>query len=619
MPPTQTFARSRLRPTLYQSSLLLCMSCIYAHILSLLIHLRVPIAVALIVLIFLHRRHTRKLKQEDLNDKHKSLDFGMGTTGGPSKKGKGVPEMTITDTEKSLRAGKGLSMDVGSPYILPAGLQGSRESFHSMSRSMHDPDDPYRPVTFIKDDVSIRGGSLRGYRHDNASTYTGSSEGTEKMNGSLLKNAQRMSRSIPPRGDSISSPQDSQLPRIQFPQPTLAPGNQGPHGLPTDPRDGSPPRAPASNGSLAPAPLDASRDSYFDKNANDLRKSNNYLGSFIHSRDGSTADTGENPAQPQAQSVPEPSIPTVQEKQAASPPSIKSLAANPRAPPRVQSQEAVMQNPNTASFVSDSSDYGDGFKVTPPSPPRGPSLQMGNINRRSIDAPMTIQEENPYHPVGLGVEESGYDTRRLSMSVRPLPPDDLTDNPEQRANRIRSFYKEYFDDSKPDPVGQHGYGDYYEDYGQEYLSDGAVFDSETGNFVVAQAPYAEPVTRRAMTPPPRAPPRFQGPPRGRASSSSAGRFMPPRGQSAMSGRSAGLKKPLPPPAPLASLPTPHKLKEDSMVFNPIDFAPPVSFRDRQAGRRPDSPLGVQRPYSPAVPSHTPLASAFDGLNSMPSP
>jgi hypothetical protein len=122
-----------------------------------------------------------------------------------------------------------------------------------------------------------------------------------------------------------------------------------------------------------------------------------------------------------------------------------------------------------------------------------------------------------------------------------------------------------------------------------------------------------------MTPPPRAPPRFQGPPRGRASSSSAGRFMPPRGQSVMSGRSAGLKKPLPPPAPLASLPTPHKLKEDSMVFNPIDFAPPVSFRDRQAGRRPDSPLGVQRPYGPAVPSHTPLASAFDGLNAMPSP
>ena len=237
MPPTRTFARNQLRPTLYQLSLLPCMSCIYAHILSLLIHPRVPIALALIVLIFLHRRHTRKLKQEDLNDKHKSLDFGMGTAERPSKKGKGVPEMTITDTEKSLRAGKGLSMDVGSPYILPAGLQGSRESFHSMSRSMHDPDDPYRPVTFIKDDASIRGASLRRYRYDNASTYTGSSEGTEKMNGSLLKNAQRMSTSIPPRGDSISSPQDSQVPRIQFPQPTLAPGNQGPHGLSANPRE----------------------------------------------------------------------------------------------------------------------------------------------------------------------------------------------------------------------------------------------------------------------------------------------------------------------------------------------------------------------------------------------
>lgn len=598
----------------------------------------IPIVLALLVLVFLHRRHTKKLKIEDLNDKHKSLDFGLETTGRPSRKGKGIPEMTITDADKSLRQGKGLSMDIGSPYILPPGLQGSRESFHSMSRSMHDPDDPYRPVTFIKDDAaSGRGSSLRNFRNDNSSTYTASSGGTERMNGSLLRNAQRMSQSLPPRADSMPSSQEGMppVPQIQMPAPTANPGNQGPRGLPSNPKDSSPPsppRAPASKSGLAPATVEASRDSYFDKNANDLRKSNNYLGSFIHSREPSDADASTHASPARSQSPPEPTVHELEEPKAPSPPSIKSLPANPRPPPRVHSQEALVHNPNTTSFMSDSSDYGDGFKVTPPSPhgSRGSSLQAGATGRRSVDAPMTIEEE-PYAPVGLGVEDLAYDPRRLSMSVRPLPPEDPTDNPEQRANRIRSFYKEYFDDSKPEPVGHFPQNDYYEDYGTEYLADGAVFDPMTGNFVVAAAPYAEPVTRRAMTPPPRAPPRFQGSAGGRGhfSSGSTGRFMPPpRGQSSMSGymgppRSqssmSGPRKPMPPPAPLTSLPTPHKLKEDSMVFNPIDFAPPVSYRDRQAGRRPDSPLGVQRPYSPAVRSHTPLASAFDELNVMPSP
>jgi len=56
-----------------------------------------------------------------------------------------------------------------------------------------------------------------------------------------------------------------------------------------------------------------------------------------------------------------------------------------------------------------------------------------------------------------------------------------------------------------------------------------------------------------------------------------------------------------------------------MTFNALDFAPPTSFRDRQAGRRPDSPLGVARPYSPAVSPHVPLASPFNELSAMPSP
>jgi hypothetical protein len=129
-----------------------------------------------------------------------------------------------------------------------------------------------------------------------------------------------------------------------------------------------------------------------------------------------------------------------------------------------------------------------------------------------------------------------------------------------------------------------------------------------------------------MTPPPRAPPRFRsgsnpyGPRVGNRSRASSNAHMPPpRGMSSMSGRLPGPRAPLPPPSPLASLPTPSKLKEDFAVFNAIDFAPPVSYRERQHGMRPDSPLGAPRPFSPAVRPHTPLVSSFDDLVPMPSP
>jgi len=45
----------------------------------------------------------------------------------------------------------------------------------------------------------------------------------------------------------------------------------------------------------------------------------------------------------------------------------------------------------------------------------------------------------------------------------------------------------------------------------------------------------------------------------------------------------------------------------------------VSFRERQMGRRPDSPMGTQRPYSPAVKTFVPVASSFEDLSAIPSP
>lgn len=248
----------------------------------------------------------------------------------------------------------------------------------------------------------------------------------------------------------------------------------------------------------------------------------------------------------------------------------------------------------------------------------------------------------PEEFANAGLGAPGFDARRISMNFRPLPPTTAveSDNPEIRANRIRSFYKEYFDDSKPAPKGQ-----YYEDYDSSY--NGAAYQDQyyyEDNYNHHPMPYAQPMTRRAMTPPPGAD-RYMGQaPRthhgsvstmngrrmqpqyyDRSSSSQSGRFTPQydRPYSSMSGRSRPQGpprgRPRPPPAPLNSLPTPSKLRDDSFaLMNAIDFAPPASYRERQQGRS-QSPLGERQPYSPGVPSFKPLTSAFDELPEMPSP
>lgn len=279
--------------------------------------------------------------------------------------------------------------------------------------------------------------------------------------------------------------------------------------------------------------------------------------------------------------------------------------------------------------------------VLPPPPPkrsslRQPSPEMKHESFQPYDEEYEtyadvlgiVQKESsdPYFgETGLGVQGVDTGTRRLSASLRPLPPEDVSDvNPEDRANRIRSFYKEYFDDKRGTMAGPSG-ADYYEDYNQEYLDGATVWDPETGEFIVNGArPYGEPVTRRAMTPPPRAPPRFRNGSANGGRMYGSGQYAPgrPRGHSSASGagnRGRQPKKQLPPPpSPLSNLPTPHLLRDDSAIFNANEFAPPSSYKDRVAGR-PESPFADKRPYSPSVRAFTPLQSSFDDLRVMPSP
>jgi hypothetical protein len=395
--------------------------------------------------------------------------------------------------------------------------------------------------------------------------------------------------------------------------PESLPSPAVPRGLPVSPRPGQ-----NLGQNLAPTlpSLDINRESTADISA--IRNSNNYLGSFIHA--GATENTPPSPPRKDQ----EPELPKVEQqpiKRKSPPTSLNSLPSNPR-PVRKESVPTV-QPAEPKTFMDDESEYGDGFRITPPSPGRQQREQ-----RYSMDVP---PEE--FAQAGLGAP--GFDPKRLSMGFRPLPPDNTleTDDPEIRANRIRSFYKEYFDDSKPAPAGQ-----YYEDYDENYLGETAYYDPDSNQFVM---PFAQPVTRRAMTPPPRGP-RFQGqgPPRARQGSmgamSTGGMRGPqmyppgpypqgPRAYSSASGRMGpgahnnGPRRPMPPPSALNSLPTPSKLRDDSFaLMGAIDFAPPQTYRDRVAGRS-ESPLGERRPYSPAVPSYAPVVSAFDELAPIPSP
>ena len=579
----------------------------------------IPLVVAIVVFFILHRRHVRKLRQEDANDPHKSLDFGMDpsqTQTASGKNGKmGISEAPMMDlgVEKSLRRERGMSMDVGSPYLLPPGLQSSRESLHSLSRTVHNGDDRYRPATTLTSDESSSLPKGQGMA-DDSSSYAGSGVsgrgyGSDNMTQNLLASAQSISQSAPPAQRSLPV-NKSNIPEIRMSETERQVTRK-------------PSPAIGNTSSLSPLAPPDTRDSYMGKESAELRKSNNYLGHLIHSREPS-ADLLSQSQNSAAKNSPLDSSPSATLQRTASrkspPPPINTMSEASR-PPRLQSLKASIEPIYQGKFSDDAGDYGKALNVTPPSSTQTSEQSRYNDNHKLASEVKPLQDGYT-----LGAAKTpmlNYDVRRLSMGFRPLPPDDPTDNPEQRANRIRSFYKEYFDDSRPGPA-QAPAGTYVEDYDSGYLGDGAIFDPTSGQLVVAQPQFSEPYTRRAMTPPPRAPPRFQGPARHHATLSGGGRFVKP-GARAFSSASSHLspsnrsssRKALPTPGPLRILPSPHLLKEDSFVL-PIDYAPPNSFRDRQAGR-PESPRGGMRPYSPMLPAHLPLASSFDDLSIMPSP
>ncbi|KAG5984409.1 hypothetical protein E4U55_004871 [Claviceps digitariae] len=573
--------------------------------LAIILGIVIPFFVASFVLLYLHRRNIKRLKQEDAQDPHKGLDFGMGDS---SSKGGKRKSLFGLGGEKSNHRNNQLSMDMNlsSPYLLPPNVQESKDSVHSLARTFPSDQDPYRTV---KEYANSDAGSIRSYKPQ-GSLYRG------KTPGSVLSSRVGSQRVPPSRSDSM-------------PKQSSPDAKSNPFATPTSPK--------ATH--QFPLPGDV-----------------------------------QEPVRPMEPVIPEIGTVSFSDERTTS-----VDVPEIRPPPRVLSQESHYGLPSLSfehdkslsldlAAVSDESHMASAGRFGPPAHgthPAGLALEIDVPKIYSPDEygvaggdpghdlsrddyghlpiqPSERREQQQFHE-GLGVPQQQM--KRLSVGFRPLPPDEVMDSedPEYRANRIRSFYKEYFDEGKEGapPMPSHA-PEYYEDYESSYLGDEAYYDAENNAFVM---PYAQPVTRRAMTPPPAG--RFRGgpggpgphgPPRGgpRGPGSIGGMSLPggpggrPRAGSAAYGPRPGssasmgprgrpVKKNLPPPAPLPTLPTPSKLKDDDFaILNAADFAPPDSFREQATGRC-QSPLGERRQYQPKVPVASPLVTSFDELSALPSP
>ncbi|KAI1112767.1 hypothetical protein F5Y14DRAFT_249524 [Nemania sp. NC0429] len=584
----------------------------------------IPLVAAIIGLAYFARKGVMRRRREEAANKFKSMDFGLHDAAQP----KGTKRKSAffgREKETTHKTQLSMDMNLSSPYLLPPNLHNSRESFNSLTKTLHQADDPYRPVAdFANSDV----GSLRSVKR-----------GPGGRASSIYTTRTRPSADIP-RGDVPLSPLRSPLPVAQpmtFPQgnkeemPPLPAKNEfrfvddGP-GIAQVPEIQEP-AAVATAASHKAAPHGA-HPSIEVKHAPQPM-----VAEIVNERESLPRGAID------SQIIPDDlGIMNRHMSQASSNSHNSASNAAPTVvrPPRKESMP-VIQAPGP---VDDYESYADTLQFDD---------DKFNSQRDSDELHMSTNnnEQMRPQPAGLGVPDQ--DKRRLSVGLRPLPPDDFLDSedPEFRANRIRSFYKEYFEDSKADqnrpPMPQQPQQGYYEDYDSGYMGgEAAYFDPDTNAFVM---PYAQPVTRRAMTPPPNnrrpmpgpgprgtpGPRGPQGPPmpggphgRPRAGSTMSGRGWGPRsprpGSSASNPRFGGQpKKPMPPPAALSTLPTPSKLTDDSFaIMGAIDFAPPPTFKEHAAGRS-QSPLGERMPYRVNTPVHSPLVSAFDDTPALPSP
>lgn len=565
---------------------------------------------------------------EDRDPHHRSLDFGMGDVSANKPKRKSL--LGLGGEKAKHPRGLSIDMNLSSPYLLPDHVQGSRESMNSLAKTLHQADDPYRPVTKLLSET----GSIRTI---NKGPYTPSvmSTSTKRMSRQsvaphqpLRQNSYPKSPLTPSAASSVTAVESD----ISTPPATKEPG-ASPGSGPMPPPQCDLPPLPVVPEIRAPAPV-AQREAH-----EPIRRDPG-----MNEHDVDMPDFSNNSKRESADEL--------------------NLRTNANTESSIGL--GLLNGPQTAKqpLVSEGSSSAGHEIMTGPAHQSVSGVIEITEDYADFDyAALVTRPEEEDDRGRSRVRESGLvvpgqGAKRLSIGMRPLPPDEImeSEDPETRANRIRSFYKEYFDDSKPAPPMPEGASAIAAEYGgNPYGTEGAYFDPDSNQFIM---PYAQPVSRRAMTPPPsgsrfpggprmggpgpRGPgpmgpkgPGPRGPPRNFSGSvggqsrtgsamssygprpdSSASARGGPRSGSAMSGKP---KKPLPPPSPLNTLPTPGKLTDDHFaLINASDFAPPEVFADRVAGRS-QSPLGERRQYAPKLPAASPLVNTFDEMAALPSP
>ncbi|KAL5615102.1 hypothetical protein BROUX41_005162 [Berkeleyomyces rouxiae] len=567
----------------------------------------IPLICAAIACVWFWNKNRLRERREDQAEAALDFDYGMdgaNTTRKPAAVGPGG------SAEKGGMHRGQISMDMNltSPYLLPPKIHESRESLNSLARTIDTEADPYRPVThYANSDV----GSLRSYRRDpgdTASVYAHSTRTTHTSN--ML---------VPPSPAVTKDPFDvpptprSANPRRRSSQNTTSTTSENPFASPQDANQ-------QNNGTHVHYPDDNAKGLDFGL-ANTVQEP---PAAAVHGDHNNNASW----EMPAVNGAPNVDMPDHSHHMATELPTNSMPVSENNNP---GSQLSITIPPVSIGVVQH-----DAPQVAAPYPEDDNTAQpqypqdiyddepRGRIVRRSIDLSTGVAD-------GGLLSAPANENKRLSVGFRPLPPDEIMDNedPEYRANRIRSFYKEYFEDytkggdapdvpSLPRQYQNGGGGGYYEDYDPSYLGD-TYLDTNSKTFVM---PYAQPVTRRAMTPPPNRAPRMRGPapPRfrtdsalGPRSGSSASQMRP--GSSA----SARSRKRGPPPSALSTLPNPAKLGSDTLtLLGSTDFAPPSSMADRVAGRS-QSPTMEKVQYAPKVPISTPIIGTFDDLHSMPSP
>lgn len=573
----------------------------------------IPVLIIAIILLVIWKRRQKITKQEELNDhmKYKSLDFGIDDSQMREKKGrKAKPDVTISDIKGSLRKDRGLSLDLdaSNPYLLPPEVHSSRESLHSLSRSITTGDDRYRPTTFIPDDGSLRSPSSLRDHGDGSSIFTASTR--RHRTGTMDTDARTdyQARLPPKRDDSDPGSISKPLPVAEKPD----------------------------NGLLAP-------NAHFDRNSTlstgskdghvaAFRASNNYLGQYISGGQNETPKKEDQPGlmvsemevqpTPPADGTPrEPPVALVHHEVTVSrrqssiyDHGVAELADNDQSSRRSSRQDLPPPQIHTTSYEMDAAPRAQ-------FPQRQKSLHkpdhFSKQSRResgtqlpSVPEIQTPQQQHDTHDDAASdyydeynledyADYVDYTYRGSMVGVRPLPPDDPSENPEQRANRIRSFYKEYFEDGANPSKSRTSYYDGSEQYDD---FDYGYYEQSHSRGPSIRSDGRQRAFSHGMRP--------HYPPGPRAYSSMSGRMGPQYRQPP--------KKKLPPPKPLMMLPTPSKLKDDDFLPNAIDYAPPQIFKNQRSGT-PDSLRGGLRPYSPSVKPHNPVTSSFDDLAVMPSP